>query len=298
MQVQSNKSNTRRTAGESLRSPGKRIYVGLSIALLAMVTVSGCHIDMWRQPKIKPYWESDFFNDRQGSRPKVANTVARGRILTDDVPYYTGKAENGKLIRTIPLKAVQSFASPKDMLLRGQDRFNAYCSPCHGKTGNGNGFISQRGLGYWSKLPASFQTDRLRKVEDGHLYDTLVNGFGIMYGYGARIHDVNDRWAVVAYVRALQLAATGATNAVPATETEVTGSSARNLDTEGAENTAPSTMEPANTEAGTVLRSGESVPSTQNIPATEASSGAIPSNPKNAPAPPGPAEAAAPGGTR
>ncbi|MDX1932110.1 MAG: cytochrome c [Capsulimonadales bacterium] len=296
MQVQTNQSNT--------RSPERRrLLAGLTLAFLATVAVSGCHIDMWRQPKIKPYEESDFFNDRQGSRPKVAHTVARGRILTDDVVYYTGKDARGRLIRNIPLRAVQSFTSPKDMLLRGQERFNAFCSPCHGQTGNGNGFISQRGLGYWSKLPASFQTDRLRRTEDGHIYDTLVNGYGIMYGYGSRIQDVNDRWAVVAYVRALQLAATGTVPAPNApvsteppvsgeapvsTETEVPGSSARN----------PEAGAPANTGAFNTLRSGESVPSTQNIPATEARSGAIPSNPQNAPAPPGPAGAAAPGGTR
>jgi mono/diheme cytochrome c family protein len=244
-----------------------------------MVSVSGCHVDMWRQPKIKPYWQSDFFNDQQGSRPQVANTVARGRIISDDVAYYTGRGEDGKLLRTIPVRAVQSFASPKDMLLRGQSRYNAYCSPCHGRTGNGNGFISQRGLGYWSKLPASYQTERLRKVEDGHLYDTLVNGFGIMYGYGARIQDVNDRWAVVAYVRALQLAggtSTGTVAPAPTPETEVSGTSAKDL-------SAPGTVEPPVAGTANNPRSGVSVPATQNVPATESASGSIPDNPTNAP---------------
>src|ERR1051325_2256181 len=133
MQVQRNNNHTRRTA---------RIYLGLAFALAGRIAVSGCHIDMWRQPKIKPYWQSDFFNDEQGSRPLVAHTVTHGRVVSDDVAYYTGKGTDGKLIKTVPVRAVQSFASPKEMLLRGQNRFNAYCSPCHGKTGNGNGFIS------------------------------------------------------------------------------------------------------------------------------------------------------------
>lgn len=199
---------------------------------MAMVSISGCHIDMWRQAKVKPYWQSEFFSDEQGSRPLLQHTVARGHVKSDDIPFYTGKSEDGKTLKNIPVRAVQAFASPKDMLLRGQDRFNAYCSPCHGKSGNGNGFISQRGLGFWSKLPASYQTDRLRKADDGHLYDTLVNGFGIMYGYGVRIQDVNDRWAVVAYIRALQLAAGGGSAAsatVTTPETEVSGTSAKDL---------------------------------------------------------------------
>jgi mono/diheme cytochrome c family protein len=239
MQMEATNRNTRRTA---------RIYLGLTLVLTAMVSVSGCHVDMWRQPKIKPYWQSDFFNDEQGSRPLVAHTVARGHVITDDIPYYTGKDANGKLIKTIPVRAVQSFASPKDMLLRGQNRFNAYCSPCHGKSGNGNGFISNRGLGYWSKLPASYQTDRLRKTQDGHLYDTLVNGYGIMYGYGSRIQNIDDRWAVVAYIRALQLAATGGaptTDTTPTPETEVSGASARNLGDEGTVLPTPNTNEPS-----------------------------------------------------
>jgi mono/diheme cytochrome c family protein len=187
----------------------------------AAVFVSGCHIDMWTQPKIKPYYPSEFYADQQGSRPLVPGTVPQGPLKFGDPAYYTGLV-NGKPVKTIPVRAVQVFASPKDMLLRGQDRFNAFCSPCHSRTGDGNGFITQRGLGYWSKLPASYHTDRLRKIEDGHIYDVITNGFGIMYGYGARIQDPNDRWAVVAYVRALQLARTASPSGVPALTTEPT----------------------------------------------------------------------------
>lgn len=199
----------------------RQIVIAATLLLLATV-LSGCHLDMWRQAKLKPYQEFDFFPDRQASRPLVPNTVPRGGIRTDDPAYFTGKL-NGKPIKTIPVRAVQSFESPKAMLLRGQDRFGAYCTPCHGKTGNGNGFIMQRGLGNWQKLAASFHDERLRKVEDGHIYDVLTNGIGVMYGYASRIQDVNDRWAIVAYVRALQLAQAGnlesATSAAPSAET-------------------------------------------------------------------------------
>ena len=90
------------------------------------------------------------------------------------------------------------------MLDRGQNRYDVYCSPCHGVTGNGNGFIAQRGMGFWQKMPATLHQPRLQKVEDGYLYDVLTHGKGAMYGYASRIQDYNDRWAVVAYVRMLQ----------------------------------------------------------------------------------------------
>ncbi len=189
--------------------------------LLGMgVALSGCHIDMWVQPKIKPYYASDFFADAQGNRPLVTHTVAQGEPRLSDPAYYTGYDENRKVVAQTPVKAVQAYASPKEMLLRGQDRYNAYCSPCHGRVGNGNGYIMQRGLGYWQKLAASYNTDRLRKVGDGHIYDVIVNGHGVMYGYGSRIQNVNDRWAIVQYVRALQYAnsATAVGGTVPAGE--------------------------------------------------------------------------------
>lgn len=199
-------------------------------ALLGGTTllVSGCHIDMWVQPKIRPFSQSEFFADQQGSRPLVPGTIPQGVTRLDDPAYFEGRdpnapprptvvtatratagnadADTAGMVRGIPARAVAAFASPKDMLLRGKDRYMAFCTPCHGKAGDGNGFITQRGLGYWQQLPASYHTDRLRRTPDGHIYDVVVNGYGVMYGYKARIQDINDRWAVVAYVRALQLA--------------------------------------------------------------------------------------------
>ena len=134
-------------------------------------------------------------------------TIARGKLRTDDA-YTTGK-EGTKFVARIPAEAVKSFGGPKAMLDRGEQRYTVYCSPCHGTTGNGNGFIAQRGLGFWQKLPSTLLQPRLLKVEDGHIYDVLTHGKGAMYGYASRIQDYNDRWAVVAYVRALQLAGGG-----------------------------------------------------------------------------------------
>lgn len=193
-------------------------WVAATCLLGAGVALSGCHIDMWMQPKMKPYYASDFFADQQANRPLVPHTVAQGGMRLDDPAYYTGYDGAGKALAKTPVRAVKAFASPKEMLLRGQDRYNAYCSPCHGRVGNGNGYIMQRGLGYWQKLAASYHTDKLRKTGDGHIYDVIVNGHGVMYGYGSRIQNVDDRWAIVNYVRALQYAnnAPAAGGTVPA----------------------------------------------------------------------------------
>jgi mono/diheme cytochrome c family protein len=191
-----------------------RTVTGAMLLLGAMAALSGCHIDQWAQPKIKPYYESDFFSDRQSSRPLVSHTVPVGPIRADDPAYFTGYV-NRKAVATTPVKAVRAFVSPKEMLLRGQDRYNAFCSPCHGMTGDGNGFIMQRGLGYWQKLAASYHTTRLRQAPDGYIYDVLVNGHGVMYGYASRIPNVDDRWAVVNYIRAIQLTRSAPAGAVP-----------------------------------------------------------------------------------
>lgn len=180
-----------------------RYTLGLTL-LGGSTLLSGCHIDMWEQPKMKTYYESDFYTDRQASRAVPEGTVARGQLRTDDA-FTTGK-EGTKFVAQLPAEAVNNFGGPKAMLDRGEERYTIYCAPCHGTTGNGNGFIAQRGLGFWQKLPSTLLQPRLQKVEDGYLYDVLAHGKGAMYGYASRIQDYNDRWAVVAYVRALQLA--------------------------------------------------------------------------------------------
>ena len=181
----------------------KRIIATGAASLAGIAVLSGCHLDMWIQPKAKPYYQSDFFRDQQASRPLVTGAVPQGSLRLNDA-YHTGYDSATKLTKNIPVQAVESFASPKEMLLRGQERYNVYCQPCHGKLGNGNGMIMQRGTGYWQKVAASYHTKRLREIEDGHIYDVITNGYGVMYGYASRIQDVNDRWAIVAYSRALQ----------------------------------------------------------------------------------------------
>jgi mono/diheme cytochrome c family protein len=159
---------------------------------------------MHDQPKYIPLRPSNFFPDHRSERPLVEGTVARGH-LDDDAGFYTGKDANGKLVDTFP------FPITKDVLLRGQSRFNIYCAPCHDRVGNGNGMIVRRGF----RHPPSYHIDRLRTVPDGYIYDVITNGFGAMPDYAAQI-EPRDRWAIVAYVRALQLSQNAALKDVPA----------------------------------------------------------------------------------
>lgn len=185
-------------------------------ALCVVALTSGCHVDQWRQPRLNPLGESDFFPDRQASRPVVEGTVGYGRYHDNDA-YHTGK-DGKKPTKTIPVEAVKAFGGPKAMLDRGQERYNIYCLPCHGVMGDGNGFIALRGMGYWQKLPASFHQPRLVKETEGYLYSVLTDGKGAMYSYASRIQKPEDRWAVVAYVRTLQRAKGMTPTAAPAGE--------------------------------------------------------------------------------
>lgn len=143
--------------------------------------------DMANQPKTLPLSPSDFFADGRSERPLLDNTVARGS-LADDV-LFVSKDSNA-----FPLPVNQ------ELLERGQNRYKIFCSPCHGLQGDGMGMIAMRGM----KHPPSYHQDRLRQATNGYIYDVITNGFGAMYGYSAQIPP-RDRWAIVAYVRALQL---------------------------------------------------------------------------------------------
>jgi mono/diheme cytochrome c family protein len=184
---------------------GKLAKIGLAAFGLAFLT--GCHTDMWQQPKIHlAQEESDFFPDGQAARPLVQGTVVHrpdGTIRTGN-PFYTGLS-NGRLVEGFPPEALRAFNNDtRLMLLRGQERFEIFCSPCHGLTGNGQGMIAQRGLGQ-RRMPANYHTPRLRAMPNGHFYDVITNGFGVMYSYASRVQQPQDRWAIVAYIRALQL---------------------------------------------------------------------------------------------
>jgi hypothetical protein len=163
---------------------------GLLVA--AIVGMAGCRIDMHVQPKDLPLSHSDFFDDGRGSRSLMPGTVARGQ-LRDDAYLYTGMI-NGKPGDMMP------FPATREVLERGRERFNIYCAPCHSRLGDGNGMIVQRGF----RRPPSYHTPQLRQAPLGHFYDVMTNGFGVMPDYSSQV-PVNDRWAIAAYIRVLQL---------------------------------------------------------------------------------------------
>ena len=174
-----------------------------SALVLAVLALAACRQDMHDAPRIEPYEANDFFPDKRGSRIAPDGTVARG-WLRDDEALYTGKVD-GQLVDTFP------FAISHDDLKRGQQRFNIYCSPCHGRLGDGNGMVVQRGL----RQAASYHNDRLRQEKIGYFFDVITNGFGAMQGYADQV-PVRDRWLIAAYVRALQLSQNAKIDDVPA----------------------------------------------------------------------------------
>jgi len=146
---------------------------------------------MHDQPSYQPLESSSFFADGRASRSPVPGTVPRGH-LREDTHLYTGRVE-GKFSAAFP------FPVTLEIMKRGRERYDIFCSPCHDKVGNGQGMVVRRGF----SPPPSLHIDRLRSVEAGYLYDVVANGFGRMSGYASQI-GVDDRWAVVAYIRALQ----------------------------------------------------------------------------------------------
>ena len=174
----------------------------LLAAALSALALAGCHTDMWIQPKVKTLQESDFFTDGRGARDPVEHTIARGQLRGQDA-FETGLVK-GRLVTQLPpiVGPGKPFADTREMLERGKDRFEIYCSPCHGRLGDGNGMIAQRGLAL-RRAPASFHTDRLRRMPIGHFVDVQTNGYGVMYSYASRV-DPQDRWAIAAYIRVLQ----------------------------------------------------------------------------------------------
>lgn len=189
----------------------------LFIALLAVSAVaSGCRYDMQDQPRYKYYKQSDFFADNRASRDLPAGTVPRGQ-LRENKAFYTGKIDNpnpnapvqtttdasgNTLVSSFP-NDIDEFPVPvtKELIDRGQDRFNIYCIVCHGPTGNGDGMVVRRGF----PKPPTYHDDRLRNAPVGHFFDVMTNGWGRMNSYAAQVSPA-DRWAIVAYIRALQLA--------------------------------------------------------------------------------------------
>jgi hypothetical protein len=161
-------------------------------AVVLSFWLAACQQEMAKQPRYEPLEKSEFFDDQRASRPLVEGAVARG-FLRDDESLHRGVAD-GKTADIFP------FPIDKPVLLRGQERYNIYCSPCHDAIGTGQGMIVRRGF----RPPPSFHIDRLRQAEAGKFFQHITNGLGAMPDYAQQISP-EDRWAIIAYIRALQL---------------------------------------------------------------------------------------------
>jgi hypothetical protein len=175
----------------------------VSLATLILIS-SACRIDMHVQPRQNPLSRSEFFPDQRSERAPVEGTVARGQ-LHEDTYFYTGKIGNNP-------GDVMPFPVTKAVLERGRERFNIFCAECHSRLGDGNGFVPSRGF---ARKPPSFHIVRLQKAPVGYFYDVITEGFGIMPDYASQIPP-QDRWNIVAYVRALQLSQNATMADVPA----------------------------------------------------------------------------------
>jgi hypothetical protein len=175
------------------------------VVLLSLLILAGCQQKMADQPRYEPLAKSDFFGDDRSARPLVEGTVARDHLKSDEA-FYTGKT-SGRLTETLP------FPVSKDVLLRGRERFDIFCSPCHDRIGTGQGMVVKRGF----RPPPSFHIERLRTAPSGYFFDVITHGFGIMPDYAAQVSP-QDRWAIVAYIRALQLSQNAKLTDVPEAE--------------------------------------------------------------------------------
>jgi mono/diheme cytochrome c family protein len=175
----------------------------IAIALLLASTLAGCERakqDMYDQPRYKTYAASSLFADGASARPLPPGTVPHAQGAFSD---STGGRVGAAAVRqALQAEAAQAMPYPVDMQLlrRGQERFSIYCLPCHSPAGDGDGMVVRRGF----PSPPSFHSERLRGVPDRHIYDVITHGYGIMYPYADRV-EPQDRWAIVAYIRALQL---------------------------------------------------------------------------------------------
>lgn len=184
-----------------IRQPG---FLGLVAATL-LLTTAGCVQEMADQARYEALEASELFADGRSSRPVVDGTVARGQLRLDE-HRHSGRVD-GEPAETFPMEI------DRQVLERGQERFEIFCTPCHGRVGNGDGVVVQRGF----RRPASLHVPRLREAAPGYYFDVITNGFGAMSNYAAQV-PVDDRWAIVAYIRALQLSQNATLDDVPADE--------------------------------------------------------------------------------
>lgn len=194
-----------------------RNQIGIGVLLLVVFAGgAACRRDMQDQPKMKPYRSSSFFGDGLSSRPPVEGTIPRG-YLRSDKELYTGK-KSASSVSPAPSTTspyaddTDTFPFPitAEIVQRGRERYEIFCTACHGKTGYGDGMIVRRGF----RQAASFHDDRLRQAPVGHFFDAITNGWGAMPSYSAQV-PVRDRWAIIAYIRALQLSQQNVKAAMP-----------------------------------------------------------------------------------
>jgi hypothetical protein len=184
-------------------------------ACAALGALLGCRQDMHDQHKVKPLSRSPFFADGRGSRQPVEGTVARGQ-LHEDRHLHDGRCHDGGHPHTPEGEGegepCDTFPMPvtREVLLRGRERFDIYCSPCHSRTGDGDGMVVQRGF----QKPPTFHRDELRQAKPGYLFEVVTKGLGVMPAHATQI-PVSDRWAIVAYIRALQLSRAATLDDVP-----------------------------------------------------------------------------------
>ena len=174
--------------------------------LAIFLLCSGCRQDMQKQPKYMPLSRTLFFPDGRSARPIPDGTIAIDEI-NNDTPVATG-AFGGEFLTTIPIPVTV------ELLQRGRERYNIYCAPCHSPTGDGNGMIARRGF----KQPANLHNEHVKKAPPGYLYAVIVRGSRAMPAYAYQIKSVRDRWAIVAYIRALQLSRSARVSDVPPAE--------------------------------------------------------------------------------
>lgn len=175
------------------------------VGMLGMLLLlTGCRQDMHNEPKFYPQRGTSFYADGRSVRPQVENTVARNQLHADTY-FYTGVVD-GKEGDGMPLPVTP------ELMARGQERYNIYCTPCHSRVGNGQGMIVQRGY----RPAGNFHTDRLRNAPLGHFFSVITNGYGAMPEYASQVAPA-DRWAIVAYIRALQLSQNARATDVPDT---------------------------------------------------------------------------------
>ena len=188
------------TLRHAIQRYASRSAAPLWVLAISVAALAGCHQDMWNQPRYTPLQASTFFDDGASSRPIPEGTVPyhgpkSNQPDVNDDHFYLGRV-NGQYAKTFPPQIKINNA----LLARGQQRFGIYCTPCHGQAGMGDGMVVQRGF----QQPPDYHIARLRSAPPGYFFDVITNGFGRMFSYASRVQP-RDRWAIVAYIRALQL---------------------------------------------------------------------------------------------